>query len=83
MTAGVMAENGKARFHTDVCLDITGIAGPGGGTPEKPVGTVFISASGRIGTRTERFRFSGNRQGVREQAIDAALEMALDLLADG
>ena len=81
--AGAMAQNGRARFHTDVCLAITGIAGPGGGTPEKPVGTVFISVSGRVGTRTERFRFSGDRQCVRECAIDAALEMALDLLSDG
>jgi len=81
--AGAMAENGRTRFHTDLCLAITGIAGPGGGTPEKPVGTVFISSSGRAGTRTKRFHFSGDRQGVREQAIDAALEMALDLLADG
>ena len=81
--AGAMAENGRARFHTDVCLAITGIAGPDGGTPEKPVGTVFISACDRTGTRTERFRFSGDRQSVRERAIGAALEMALDLLADG
>ena len=81
--AGAMAENGRARFHTDICLAITGIAGPGGGTAEKPVGTVFISASGRTGTRTERFRFSGDREHVRQRAIDAALEMALGLLADG
>ena len=81
--AGAMAENGRARFHTDLCLAITGIAGPSGGTPGKPVGTVFISASGRAGTRTERFHFPGDRQGVRERAIDAALEVALDLLADG
>jgi nicotinamide-nucleotide amidase len=81
--AGAMAKNGRTRFHSDICLAITGIAGPGGGTPEKPVGTVFISASGRTETRTKRFRFSGDRDHVREHAIGAALEMALDLLADG
>ena len=80
--AGAMAKSGRERFHTNVCLAITGIAGPGGGTPAKPVGTVFISASGRTGTRTERFFFSGSREHVRQRAIDAALDMALDLLAD-
>ncbi len=78
--ATTMSENGRARFDTDLCLAITGIAGPGGGTPEKPVGTVFVSVSDRSGTRTERFHFEGNRERVRQCAIDAALEMALDLL---
>jgi PncC family amidohydrolase len=81
--ASAMARNGRARFHTDICLAITGIAGPGGGATEKPVGTVFISASGRTETRTERFHFEGDRERVRQSAIDAALKMALALLADG
>ncbi len=81
--ATAMSEGGRARFGTDVCLAITGIAGPGGGTAGKAIGTVFISASSQSGTRTERFQFSGDRQGVRRRAIDAALEMALDILADG
>jgi PncC family amidohydrolase len=80
--AGAMAEGGRERFDADICLAITGIAGPGGGTPDKPVGTVFVSVSGRTSTKTQRFRFAGDRQAVRTQAIDAALEMALDLLAD-
>jgi PncC family amidohydrolase len=79
--AAAMAEGGRQRFDTDVCLAITGIAGPGGGTPQKPVGTVFISISGRTTTRTDRFVFAGDRQTVRDGAIDAALKMALDLLA--
>jgi len=81
--AGAMSETGRAQFDTDLCLAITGIAGPGGGTPERPVGTVYVSASSRSETRTERFRFSGDREHVRQRAIDAALEMALDLLTDG
>ncbi len=79
--AATMSEKGRARFGTDLCVAITGIAGPGGGTPEKPVGTVFVSASGPAATRTERFHFDGNRERVRERAVDAALEMALELLA--
>lgn len=75
--ARLMSENGRARFATDLCLAVTGIAGPGGGTAEKPVGTVFISACGPLGARTERFRFSGDREAVRRAAIDAALDMAL------
>jgi len=78
-----MSENGRSRFDTDLCVAITGIAGPGGGTAEKPVGTVFISASSRTETRTERFQFEGDRETVRQRSIDAALGAALDLLAAG
>jgi len=81
--ASAMSEGGRTRFNTDLCLAITGIAGPGGGTPEKPIGTVFVSASSQAGTRTQRFSFSGDRQHVRQRAIDAALEMALDFMTDG
>jgi len=80
--AGSMSERGRTRFDTDLCVAITGTAGPGGGTENKPVGTVFISVSTRTGTRTERFRFAGDRGGVRRQAIDAALRMALGVVAD-
>jgi len=80
--AGAMSEGGRVRFDTDICLAITGIAGPGGGTPDKPVGTVFVAASSRTRTTTERFRFRGNRDAVRQRAIDAALKMALGLTAD-
>jgi len=79
--AAAMSENGRSRFGTDLCLAITGIAGPGGGSPEKPVGTVFVSVSDRSETRAERFHFDGNRERVRQHAVDAALEMALELLA--
>ena len=78
-TATAMAEGGRTRFDTDLCLAITGIAGPDGGTPDKPVGTVFISAASRAETRTKRFEFAGDRGRVRQSAIDAALDMALDL----
>jgi PncC family amidohydrolase len=81
--AGAMSEGGRMRFDTDVCVAITGIAGPGGGTQEKPVGTVFVSVSSRTGTRAQRFLFSGDREHVRQRAIDAALGMVLDFITDG
>jgi PncC family amidohydrolase len=81
--AGAMSEGGRSRFDTDLCLAITGIAGPGGGTPDKPVGTVFISAASRAETRTGRFQFDGDRAQVRRAAIDAALDLALDLASNG
>jgi PncC family amidohydrolase len=80
--AAAMSESGRSRFDTNLCLAITGIAGPGGGTPEKPVGTVFISASSQPETRTERFEFEGDRDQVRRSAIDAALDLALDLASN-
>jgi len=79
--AAAMAEGGRSRFGTDLCLAITGIAGPTGGTPEKPVGTVFVSATSRSETRTVRFRFDGDRDRVRRSAIDAALDLAIGLAA--
>ena len=81
--AYAMSENGRSRFDTDLCLAITGIAGPGGATPGKPVGTVYVSASSRTATKTECFHFSGDRSEVRRRAIDAALEMGLDLVVGG
>ncbi len=80
-TAAAMAEGGRSRFGSNLCLAITGIAGPGGGTIEKPVGTVFIAASTPAATRTERFMFEGDRENVRQQAINAALEMGLECVA--
>jgi len=81
--ARTMSENGRSRFDTDLCVAITGIAGPGGGTAEKPVGMVFISASSRTETRTERFQFEGDRETVRQRSVDAALDLALDLASTG
>jgi PncC family amidohydrolase len=75
-----MAMNGRVRLEADLCLAITGIAGPGGATPGKSVGTVFISASGPAEAQTERFDFAGDREAIRQQAIDAALTLALELL---
>ena len=70
--AGAMAEGVRERLHADLGVGVTGIAGPTGGTPSKPVGTVMIAVTGRP-ART--FNFPGDRNTVRLQATQAALEM--------
>ena len=76
-TARAMADGARRAFGADVAVATTGIAGPAGGTPRKPVGTVFIAASGPDGTVVEEHRFPGGRADV----IAAATETALNLLA--
>lgn len=78
--ARAMAAGGKAALGSDVSVAITGIAGPGGGTPDRPVGLVYIAVAGPDGIDCERFLFPGDRSAVRRSAVDAALEMVLSLL---
>ena len=73
--AQAMAAGARQKAGADVSVAITGIAGPGGGTPEKPVGLVFIAMDGVAGTRVRRCFFPGERARVRVQAVQAALEM--------
>jgi nicotinamide-nucleotide amidase len=70
-----MAEGIRKKFDTDYALSITGIAGPDGGTKEKPVGTVWIALADREKTVAKVFRFGGERTAVQERSTDAALEM--------
>lgn len=78
--ASAMAEGIRKASGADVGLAITGIAGPGGATEEKPVGLVFIGISTGAGTKAVMHNFPGNRIEVREKAARAALEMLEDLL---
>jgi nicotinamide-nucleotide amidase len=73
--ATAMAEAARRHASADVSVAITGIAGPGGGTTDKPVGLVFIALDGAAGTRVRRCFFPGERGRVRAQAVQAALEM--------
>ena len=73
--AAAMAAGIRAKTSADVGVGITGIAGPGGGTPEKPVGTVAISVSTRAEDRVRTFQFFGGRDMVKFQAAQAALNM--------
>jgi nicotinamide-nucleotide amidase len=81
-----MAEGMRARARADgarvdVAVAITGIAGPGGGTEQKPVGTVIVSVAMAAGTVVRRFLFPGGREQVKFQASQAALNMVRQLVA--
>lgn len=75
--ARAMAEGARRLFGVDLALAITGIAGPSGGTPQKPVGLVYIALAHSGGVEVERHEFRGSRQGVRWSASEAALELLL------
>ena len=70
-----MAEGIRKRTGASMGLGITGIAGPSGGTEEKPVGLVFVALADERGVQAREFRFPGNRERVRLWASQAALEL--------
>jgi nicotinamide-nucleotide amidase len=79
--AEALADGASARFSADVGIGITGIAGPGGGTDEKPVGTVCFSISGRDGARlTRRTRLPGSRSDIRERSTTVTMHLLRRLL---
>lgn len=78
--AAAMAEGALANSEARVALSTTGIAGPGGAVPGKPVGTVCFGWAGAHGTFTERLIYAGDRQSVRRQAVVHALEGLLRFL---
>ena len=73
--AQALAEGIRSRSGASIGIGITGIAGPSGGGPEKPVGLVFIALADARGTQVREFRFPGNRERVRLWASQYALEM--------
>jgi len=73
--ARAMAAGARRAAGADAAVAITGIAGPDGGSPEKPVGLVFLALDGTLGERVRRAHFPGDRERVRHQAVQAALEM--------
>lgn len=79
-TARQMSSNVRELFKTDVGVGVTGIAGPGGGSLEKPVGTVYISVSNSEMTIVKKFQFSGSRHEIKNQSCNSAMEMLKDFL---
>ncbi len=80
-TARAMASGALAHSHADLAVAVTGIAGPGGGTAEKPVGTVCFAWAGREQeVRSITRHFSGDRQEIRGQSVAAAIEGLVEYL---
>lgn len=76
-----MAQSARKIAKTDLGLGITGIAGPTGATPGKPVGTIFIAVSSSRTTLCRKFRFKGIREQIRKQAAFKSLEMLCEHLS--
>ena len=72
--AAAMAEGARRLLGADLAVSITGIAGPGGGSVEKPVGLVWFGLATASGVTTDKMLFSGDRDAVRTSAIEHALE---------
>ena len=77
-----MARGAHRILNTDIAISVTGIAGPSGGTLEKPVGTTWIGLVAKDGEWTRLFQFSGNREQNKISSANAAFQMLLDYLQD-
>ena len=75
-----LKKEGAKAAKTDVCLSVTGLAGPGGGTEETPVGTVFMGCYCAGKTTVREFHFEGDRKSIRDQAVEQALTFICDRL---
>jgi len=75
-----MAMGVAKAFNADVGLSVTGIAGPGGATPQKPVGLVYIGISWKKEHAAFRYLFDGDRKGIKAQATEQALQLVLDFI---
>lgn len=80
--AAELARGARERLRADVAVAVTGIAGPGGGTPDKPVGLVFVHAAGPTGERALRLDFPGDRETIRGRATVSALHLVRRLLTE-
>lgn len=75
-----MARGVRDALQADIAISVSGVAGPGGGTLEKPVGTTWIGLVTRHGEQAKLFQFSGNREENKSSAATAALQMLLEYL---
>lgn len=79
--AKAMAEGALAHSHAQVAVAVTGVAGPGGGSPAKPVGTVWFGFALPGQTITEKCQFAGDRAAVRQATVRHALSRLVELLS--
>ena len=79
-TALEMARGARKMLGADIGIAVTGIAGPGGGMPGKPVGLVYIALSARASERVERYVWDSDREGNKLRSSEAALEMLIEFL---
>jgi nicotinamide-nucleotide amidase len=77
-----MAQAAQRAAASDVGLGVTGVAGPGGGTVDKPVGRIYLAVTSPNGELSTEFNFTGDRDAVRDQTVTAALD-ALLTVAEG
>lgn len=75
-----MARGARKLFEVDIAVSISGIAGPGGGTADKPVGTTWIALAADRGEWARKFQFQSDREGNKAASAEAALQMLLDYL---
>jgi PncC family amidohydrolase len=73
-----MAEGARLRFATDLAVAVTGIAGPGGATPGKPVGLTYVAAVDAAGSTVRRFAWNGDREANKASSAQAALELLVE-----
>ena len=80
--ARIMAKNGRILLGVDICVADTGIAGPGGAVPGKPVGLFYLGISHQDGTFTQKHLFRGAREEIKQQAAQAALTWVQEYLKE-
>ncbi|MBE6679428.1 MAG: CinA family protein [Ruminococcaceae bacterium] len=75
-----MAHGARRQIGTDIAVSVTGIAGPGGGTPEKPVGLVYVGIASKRGVRAKKLLLGhlGDRTAIREESVCEMLRTALE-----
>ena len=73
-----MAEGARARFATDLAVSVTGIAGPGGASPGKPVGLTYVGLADAAGAMVRRFTWDGDREANKTASARVALELLLE-----
>lgn len=80
--AEAMARGARSALQTNMAVSVTGLAGPGGDEYGNPVGTVFLGYADENTARSEKYHFAGDREAVRQQAVQAALELLLRMCED-